>query len=257
MTRGPDRTEALNFACRFMEFCGWIHQDADDIACAMFWTDRALDYAMELGDQRTIAYTLMRKSAIATEAGNPAQGRGIANFAFAKVDVLTPRLRAVVLRQRALANSALGETAEASRDADNALAEAIAGTSQEESDRAPYCSPTYIAMETGASMVISGQAGNALPVLTKSRSEWSDRGQARDYALCVSRLATAYAAAGEPKQACETAEEAIILAYGIWSRRVIGQLGKLSDLLGGWRNDPAITATQQKLSALAGSFQPE
>jgi transcriptional regulator with XRE-family HTH domain len=256
VTRGSDRAEALDFACRFMEFCGWIHQDAGDIACAMFWTDRALDYAMELGDQRTIAYTLMRKSAIATEAGNPAQGRGIANFALSNVDVLTPRLRAVILRQRGLANSALGETAEASRDADNALAEAIAGTSQEESDRAPYCSPTYVAMETGASMVISGQAGNAWPVLAKSRSEWSDRDQARDYALCVSRLATAYAAAGEPKQACETAEEAIILAYGMGSRRVIGQLGRLSGLLGRWRNDPVVTATQQKLSTLVGSFQP-
>jgi hypothetical protein len=257
VTRGSDRREALDFACRFMEFCGWIHQDSGDIACAMFWTDRALDYAMELGDQRTIAYTLMRKSAIATEAGNPAQGRGIANFAFTNVDVLTPRLRAVILRQRGLANSALGETVEASRDSDNALAEAVAGTSQEESDRAPYCSPMYVAMETGASMVISGQAGNAWPVLAKSRCEWSDRGQARDYALCVSRLATAYAAAGEPRRACETAEEAITLAYGMGSRRVIGQLGKLSGLLGGWRNDPAISATQQKLSALTASFQPE
>jgi transcriptional regulator with XRE-family HTH domain len=257
VTRGSDRVEALDFACRFMEFTGWIHQDAGDLACAMFWTDRALDYAMEIGDQRTIAYTLMRKSAIATEADSPAQGLGIANFALTNSNSLTPRLRAVILRQRALANSALRETVEASRDADNALAEAIAGISQGEPDRAPYCSPMYIAMETGQSMVVSGQAGSALPILLKSRSEWADPEQARDYVLCVSRLATAYAAAGEPKQACEAAAEAITLAHGIGSRRVIGQLEKLSDLLARWRNDPVITATQEKLSTLAGSFQPE
>jgi hypothetical protein len=44
-------------------------QDAGDLECAMRWTSKALDYALELGDSPTIAYTLMRKSAIATEAG--------------------------------------------------------------------------------------------------------------------------------------------------------------------------------------------
>jgi transcriptional regulator with XRE-family HTH domain len=257
VTRGRDRTEALDFACRFMEFCGWIHQDAGDLACAMFWTDRALDYAMELDDQRTIAYTLMRKSAIATEAGHPAQGLGICNVALSDANVLTPRLRSVILRQRALANSALRETVDASRDADNALEEAIAGVSQGEPDSAAYCSPMYVAMESGQSMVTSGQARKALPVLVKSRSEWSDRGQVRDYTLCVSRLATAYAAADEPEQACETAEEAITLAYGIGSRRVIGQLDRLFALLGRWPNDSDVTAAQEKLRALVGSFEPD
>ena len=72
VTRGADRAEMLRFACRFTEFGGWVFQDAADLVCAMHWTDRALDYALELGDQRVIAYTLMRKAMIATENGNPA-----------------------------------------------------------------------------------------------------------------------------------------------------------------------------------------
>jgi hypothetical protein len=229
--RGADRAEALQFACRFMEFCGWLHQDSGDLACAMHWTNRALDYALELRDQRIIAYTLMRKSAITTESGDPAQGLGIATFAMTGADALTPRLRTVILRQRAHAHAALQESAEVARDADKALAEAAAGTTQGEEDRAPYCSPMYIAMEAGHSMVVAGQPKAALPILARSRAEWSDRGQTRDYALCVSRLATAYAAAGEPEQACTTATEAISLAYGIGSRRVISQLGTLSRTL--------------------------
>jgi hypothetical protein len=63
----------LRFACRFTEFGGWVFHDAADLVCAMHWTDRALDYALELGDQRVIAYTLMRKAMIATESGNPAR----------------------------------------------------------------------------------------------------------------------------------------------------------------------------------------
>jgi transcriptional regulator with XRE-family HTH domain len=58
VTGGVDRAEMLRFACRFTEFAGWAFQDAADLMYAMHWTDRALDYALELGDQRVIAYTL-------------------------------------------------------------------------------------------------------------------------------------------------------------------------------------------------------
>jgi hypothetical protein len=50
VTRGADRAEMLGFASQFMEFGGWLFQDAGDLTCAMHWTDRALDYALELGD---------------------------------------------------------------------------------------------------------------------------------------------------------------------------------------------------------------
>jgi hypothetical protein len=100
----------LRFACQFTEFSGWIFQDAGDLACAMRWTDRALDYALELGDQRVIAYTLMRKAMIATESGDPARGLGIANSGLEYKDALTPRLRAVILRQRSYSNATFGRS---------------------------------------------------------------------------------------------------------------------------------------------------
>jgi hypothetical protein len=73
----------------------------------------------------------------------------------------------------------------------------LSGERQGEDDRAPYCTPTYAAMEAGASWVLLGHPKTALPILEKSRAEWLDYTQVRDYALCVSRLAMAYAAAGE------------------------------------------------------------
>ena len=127
VTRGADRAEMLGFACQFMEFGGWLFQDAGDLTCAMHWTDRALDYALELGDQRITAYTLMRKAMIATESGNPAQGLGIANSALAYKDALTPRLRAVILRQRSYSHAVLGEVIASAKDSDEAVIQAVAG----------------------------------------------------------------------------------------------------------------------------------
>ncbi|MBB6350215.1 hypothetical protein FHU36_006787 [Nonomuraea muscovyensis] len=109
VTRGADRTEALTFASELLEFCGWLHQDIGDFTHAMMWTNKALDYAMELGDQRTTSYILMRKSLIAIESGDHGHGLGLANAAMSRADALTPRLRAVVLRTRAIAHAHLGK----------------------------------------------------------------------------------------------------------------------------------------------------
>jgi len=257
VTRGSDRTEVLRFACQFMEFGGWIFQDAGDLACAMHWTDRALDYALELGDQRIIAYTLMRKAMIATEAGNSALGLGIANSALGYKDALTPRLRAVILRQRSFSRATLGEVIASARDSDEAVTEATAGETQGEEDRAPYCTPTYAAMEAGAAWVLLGHPKTAIPILEKSRATWLDHSEVRDYALCVSRLALAYAAAGELELACAAAGEVVALAQGLGSRRVVGQIDVLHRRLGRWRQEPAVAGLRGSLKMLVDSFKPE
>ena len=257
VTRGADRLEMLRFACQFMEFGGWVFQDTGDLMCAMHWTDRAFDYALELGDQRVIPYTLMRKAMIATESGNPTQGLGIANSALGFRDALTPRLKAVVLRQRSYSHAALGEVLASARDSDEAIIEAVAGEKQGETDRAPYCTPVYAEMEAGASWVRLGHLKTALPILEKSRADWPDHTQVRDYALCVSRLAAAYAAVGELEQACTTTEEVVSLAQGLGSRRVVGQIDLLYRRLDRWRQDPAVAGMRGRLKVLVDPFRPE
>ena len=247
----------LRFACQFTEFGGWLFQDAGDLTCATHWTGRALDYALELGDQRVIAYTLMRKAMIATESGNPGLGLGIANSALADREALTPRLRAVILRQRSYSNAALGEVIASARDSDEAVAEAADGERQDEADWAPYCTPAYVAMEAAASWTLLGHARTALPILEKSRLEWADPSQVRDYAVCVARLSAAYADVGELERACAMAEEVLALAQGLGSRRVAGQIAGVHRRLGKWRQDPAVASLLGSLKVLVDSFTPE
>jgi transcriptional regulator with XRE-family HTH domain len=253
VARGQDRTDLLAFASRYIEFCGWAHQDAGDLGCAMQWTSKALGYAVELGDQRTIAYTLMRKASIATEAGMPGHGAGMASAALAHHEALTPRLRAVILRQRAQASAALREPDVAFRDADAAVDEAVAGVSQGEDDRAPYCSPVYAAMEAGAVRLRLGDPVAALAFLERSLSQWSDGSQARDHALFLARRAAAYGAMGERDQARAAAEDALTAAAGLASSRVTGQLAVVADKLAPWHDDPGTAAILRKLAAVAGT----
>jgi tetratricopeptide (TPR) repeat protein len=253
VARGQDRSDALAFASRFIEFCGWAHQDAGELGHAMQWTSKALDYAVELGDQRTIAYTLMRKASIATEAGTPGHGVGLASAALARRDALTPRLRAVILRQRAQASAALGESDAASRDADAAVDEAVAGASQQEDDHAPYCSPGYAAMEAGAVRLRLGKPADALAVLKQGLPQWPDASQPRDRALFLARLAEAYAATGDRDQARAATEDALAAAAGLVSRRVTSQLAGLVGKLAAWNDDAGMAAVLTKLATLAAA----
>lgn len=254
VTRGADRAEALNFASELLEFYGWLHQDLGDFTQATIWTNKALDYAMELGDQRIISYVLMRKSAIAIEAGDHGHGLGLANAALANPDALTSRLRAVVLRTRAIANAYLGEAADSARDSETALIEATAGMIQTDSDRAPYCTPAYVAMETGATRLLLGQATTAIPIFEASRSQWTPSSQARDHALLLTRMATAYAMAGERDQACTVTEEAIPRIQALRSSRVAGQLTALRTQLSRWSTDRPVADLLTRLDLLSESF---
>ncbi|MFS1304258.1 helix-turn-helix domain-containing protein [Streptosporangium longisporum] len=254
VTRGADRVEALNFASELLEFCGWLHQDLGDFTGATMWTNKALDYAMELGDQRVISYILMRKSIIATEAGDYGHGLGLANTALAHPEALTPRLRAVVLRTRAAANAHLGEAADSARDSETAFAEATAGTTQSENDRAPYCTPAYIAMETGATRVLLGEATAAIPIFEASRPQWGDSSQTRDHVLFLARMATAYAIAGEREQACAVTEEALSRTQALRSSRVAAQLTVLHGHLARWATDAYLADLLTRLGILLKSF---
>ena len=112
-------------------------------------------------------------------------------------------------------------------------------------------------MEAGASWLLLGHPKTAIPILEKGRSEWVDNSQVRDYALCVSRLAAAYAAAGELEQACAAAEEVMALAQGLGSRRVAGQIDLVYRKLGRWRQDPAVASLRGSLKVLVDSFMRE
>jgi len=91
----------------------------------------------------------------------------------------------------------------------------------------------------------------------KSRSDWPDHAQVRDYALCVARLAAAYAAAGELEQARTATEEVMALAQGLGSRRVVGQIDLLCRRLDRWRQDPAVADLRGRLKVLVDSFKAE
>lgn len=91
------RGDLLVLACRYNEFAGWLYQDAGDPTSAMHYSDRAMDYAMAIGDPTEMAYLLMRKSNIASDLGGFDRAIGLSSAALREARRVSPRVRALVL----------------------------------------------------------------------------------------------------------------------------------------------------------------
>ena len=231
---GPSRAELLKLSARYAEFVGWLHQDSGDFTAATFWTDRAVECAHELDDAQALSYVLHRKSNIATDAGEAGRALGLAEAALRHGDELTPRLRAVALRQKANAQAMVGDRESCARSLGDALAEAHAGASATRDDVASYCTPAYVDMETGNCWLTLGKAAKAVPFLERGLAEWP-AGQDRDRGLCLSRLAAAHAHAGDLDAAATAGLHSLEVVRGASSARSLSELRRVRAMLAGSR----------------------
>jgi len=252
---GPERNDLLALATRFAEFIGWLHQDDDDLTQAMHWTDRAMDYSQELDDPRLISYVLMRKSNILTDGGDSALGRGLADAALRGGVRLTPRLRALARRQRANAYALQGEANGCARELDLAMDEVMRQADDPTDDFLAYCGPSYVEMEAANCWLRLEQPGKAIPIFERSLENWPHGHQPRDRGLCLARLATAYAIAGDLDAAADAGEESLASLRIAGSGRVLNQLRQLRQRLAPAYDSPSVAAFGEAFVAQFGTTQ--
>ena len=217
LTNDSMRTEeALYVTSRFAEFRGWLHHDMGHLDLAMRWTNTALDLAVEAGDAQLAAYHYMRKSNIASDAHRQDLAIEWAQRSRLELERLSPRVRAVALRQEAQAHALLGDDYTCSIRLDEAHQSASSGAVED--DFAVYCSPNYIEMEAANAWLELGRTDQAIPVFEAAESGWSTDFR-RDHGLCKSRLSLAYAGNDQPAEALAKAKEGAAIAKVSGSER--------------------------------------
>jgi len=249
--RGSLREDALRVGARYAEFLGWLHQDSGNVQSAMHWTARALDYAQELDDRVLSSYIQQRRSNIATEAGQPGHGLGLARAALSGGRDLPFSVRAVALRQLANAHALLGEEAECHATLDDARTAAEQGAS-EHSDLAGYCTVAYIDMEAANCDVRLRRPTEAVDVFRASLARWPD-GQERDRGLCQARLASANAILGDVEGAYRAAQEALVTAQTTGSARILQELSRMEGHLTPWQKLVEVAEFKRTLHSLRGA----
>jgi tetratricopeptide (TPR) repeat protein len=252
-TRGAERELAVLLASRYEEFLGWLNQDAGHLDQAMIHTDRARDLAIELRDPLLATYLLMRKSNIATDSGDSVLALALADAALSQTEHPPPNVRAVVLRQKALALAGLGQEQACDDVAAEALETVAApGSWPEESSLAPYCTTNYVAMEAAACWLQLNQPERALAMFSLAPTDWPT-GLRRDHGLHLARRAAAHAGVGDVGVACDLAEQSIRTVRQTGSARTIRELRRLAHQLTPWQARSDVMAVAAAVATLVRS----
>lgn len=199
-TFGPVREDLLTLGARMAEFLGWLYQDLGDFRQAAAWSDRAMEWSQETGDDLMTSYVLFRKSNQATARRHPQQAVSLSRAA-QRVPGVTPRIRALATQQEAQGHALLGNTRFAQTKFDEA-AELAAAPDEPEDDAAldtAYCTPTYVEMQRANCWIELGEPERAARVF-ETGLVTLPQVYRNDHGVYLSRLARAYATAGEPEQ---------------------------------------------------------
>jgi transcriptional regulator with XRE-family HTH domain len=129
-----------------------------------------------------------------------------------------PSARALLHERRAWAHALAGETAETERALEAAVSALAEHTDAPQPDWAAWVDHTELGIMTGRCWAELGRPLRAVPVLEQALAGFDDT-HARDKALYMTWLASAYMAAGEVEQAAQTATRVLTLSAGVASVR--------------------------------------
>ena len=210
-----------------------------------------MGWAQAAGNDLMVSYVLMRKSNQASSQGNANRTLGLARAALRGQDRLSPRARALALRQEARGHALAGNPTECARALDAAREQAAAPEDQSEEDRilTGYCTPAFIEMEAADCAMLLGQPHQAVVTFQHGLATLPTHYQ-RDRAVNLARLAVAHAASQEPELACAVAQETAVIVHGTWSARAVAELLRLPTLLSSWPDLAAVAELEATLAAL-------
>lgn len=220
--RGKHRESILRTCARYAEFLGWLNQDAGRRRNALFWSDRAVEWAQEADDPLFVSYVLMRKSDQAEDQEVPERVLGLA-LAAGRIPGLTPRARALVLQQEARGHAQNGDTPMFQRKLAEARDCVTTATDPDDAPWGRYCTHTYIAMQEATGWAELGQPGRAIAVFEREFPGMPASDQV-DRAVFRARLARAYADDGSADRAARAALEAWPAACATRSGRALREL---------------------------------
>jgi hypothetical protein len=232
------RVRLLSLGADCAEFVGWLYRDLRDLPTALYWYDRAMEWAQAAHDPAMQGYVLLRKSQMAYDERDACQVATLAGAAANGPWQLPRKVRAEAVQQEARGLAMLGEpfgTVERKLDEADDLFAAADGDSGRDGFGGNFSAAalltrracTYI--EAGKPAAAAGLFGEAVAGSALSR---------RDEGFFRALRAFAYALSGEPDAAAEEGMTALGIARATSSERTVRELRRTVRVLGPWASRP-------------------
>lgn len=235
--RPTARRALLAVGARGAEFAGWLYRDVHDQAAAVFWHDRATEWAQEAGDFSMQGYVLLKKAQMAYDDRDAVRVLTLAQAAQEGPWRLPPKVRAEVAQQEARGLAMLGEPmAAVESKLDEARQHFARFTGDDGSQLGTHYSGSSLTLQTASCYIEAGKPQRAAALYedvlrTGALSQ-------RDQGYFLARRASALALSGEPDDAAAVGLESIRLAEATSSARTKRELGRAIRTLQPWASRP-------------------
>jgi transcriptional regulator with XRE-family HTH domain len=252
----PGTTEpTLRLLAQYAEFAGWLHQDAGDTAAAMWWSDRASQWAQAVGDYQMVAYMLIRKSNIALADADPVNVVDLAAAARKVPGPVSPKLHALAAQQEAR-GWALCRDADTFQDRLDLAAELLRAHPDDVDAAAPVYLHHYdlatLEEQSASGYRACGHAATAVAILERQIAA-TPAHLHRDTGHQLAKLANTVLATADPdpERAAGLGLRCVATARDTGSARIAGELHALDRTL--TRRWPTLPATVELHEALAAA----
>ncbi|MEU1549088.1 hypothetical protein [Nocardia sp. NPDC005745] len=222
-----DAAEMQRMRIFYAEFAAWLYQDACNWTRAQHWTDRALTWSHQLGDDYCIAATLIRKAQIANDMQDGTEAMELAEAAERAAPPGT-RFAAVAATFAGYGAALAGDRSASARAFDRART--LAADADADPVWGGFLDAQYIDAHQAHGRTALGDYRAAIDQFGRAISGMQS-GFTRDQAVYTSRRALAYALAGEAEPAATLGLAAMQVGVSTGSERVLQNVRAVDELL--------------------------
>lgn len=244
---GADRQDLMELQTQFAEFASWLYQDLGNWSAATFWLDRAFQWSHTVGDADLTTYVMARKAQLAGETHDLVD---VVDLAEAAQRMARPRSRLAAVAQTygAYGHALRGESSASERDIDTVRSnlDRVAG---DPSPWGVWLNGQYVEVHRAQSLEALGKHDQAAAAFM-SAIQGLPSDYHRDRGVYLARAAVAHAGAGVPEQAAEVGLQALAVAEGTGSGRIVQELARLDKALLPWQRLPEVGEFRSSFDAL-------
>ncbi|WP_235926478.1 helix-turn-helix transcriptional regulator [Actinokineospora pegani] len=236
----PDvRRALLELGADAAEFAGFLNRDARNLSDALYWHDRAMEWAQAAGNLPMQGYILLKKAQLSYDDREPARMLTLTQAARQGPWQLPRRVQAEAAQQQARAEAMLGARIdEVERQLDQARSLLSADHGADESPLSTHYGPLLLTMQTALAYSEAGNPCKAVEVYDRELTE--QRFSPRDYGFFLSLKAGSLALAGEPDEAARVGLDSAARATRTGSDRTFNELARVVASLKPWQHRPAV-----------------
>jgi hypothetical protein len=247
------RRDYLVLQAQYGEYLSWLTQESGELTDALYWVDRAQQWAGLADWPAMTAYAHVRRSTLASSCAG--DGPAAVEHATQALQIphAPPRIVAEAAKQLAYGHALAGQRDECHRALDR-IATLFDRASAGDGGPDPIIrlhaanDPSLVARSAGTCDIYLGDGENAIALLESSQDTYQS--SSRAHAITGARLTQAYAQAGSPDVACRHALDAVDTGEAVDSLTTRNELRRALAPLSRWRDRDDVTEVHHRVTTM-------